>query len=380
MGWGLGKNSPIVLSLSKGNYEAMITRHGQNVRWRVAQKCACTTSNNQPDIHCVKCNGYGETYDFQKEYIDTLRLRVSGSIAELPDENVDCEIIKAIDSKGAALNAVKSGSFVEVSSDTRQIDNGEIVDFVIRQKIFTIINEAVLEPLGNGGYRIPGVRSDISSIEGVTYTAAGDIIKIEKIIDASGSEITATEFRRDTVFIPTEENNGTFTAYGIEYIKPFKFFVLSQNLNKADAKIVDRHNGDAVCTFPYRFDVSENDVITVLSGTQTHKMVIRRKSASGDDIIPEFFVDNISYLASSAKEYKEGSDFVVIGQNKIHWICEDAPLEGDNLSVSYGYFPTYRVTANIPMLRTSEDQRIPRKAVLKLLAGFSESRGVNKNA
>ena len=32
MGQGLGKNTPVVLSLGKGNYEALIALHGQWVR------------------------------------------------------------------------------------------------------------------------------------------------------------------------------------------------------------------------------------------------------------------------------------------------------------------------------------------------------------
>lgn len=41
MGVGLGKNSAVVLSLGKENYEALIERHGQWIRWRVATKCSC---------------------------------------------------------------------------------------------------------------------------------------------------------------------------------------------------------------------------------------------------------------------------------------------------------------------------------------------------
>jgi hypothetical protein len=49
------------------------------------------------------------------------------------------------------------------------------------------------------------------------------------------------------------------------------------------------------------------------------------------------------------------------------------------MSVTYRYHPTYRVAKNIPMLRTSEDQRIPRKVLLKLYAAFSEAKKVNQN-
>ena len=41
MAAGLGKNSPIQLTLSRENYEALILRHGQYVRWLQANKCTC---------------------------------------------------------------------------------------------------------------------------------------------------------------------------------------------------------------------------------------------------------------------------------------------------------------------------------------------------
>jgi hypothetical protein len=50
MGWGLGRNSPVVLSLGKANFEAMIDRHGQWVRWRVARKCPCLTTGSRISI------------------------------------------------------------------------------------------------------------------------------------------------------------------------------------------------------------------------------------------------------------------------------------------------------------------------------------------
>jgi hypothetical protein len=49
------------------------------------------------------------------------------------------------------------------------------------------------------------------------------------------------------------------------------------------------------------------------------------------------------------------------------------------MSISYQYNPTYRVAKNIPTLRTSEDQRIPRKVVLQLYSAFGEAKGVNRN-
>jgi hypothetical protein len=205
----------------------------------------------------------------------------------------------------------------------------------------------------------------------------GDLIGINAALDRDGSEIDIYEFRNDTVRLNDKEANHPLTAFGIKFLKPYKFFVLSQSLDDEDEALLKLHQGDAVSTFQYKHKVSEGDVITVLSGANTRKALIKRRNADYDDILPDYFVSGVSYLANSKKEFIEGGDFIIVGANKIHWIT-DPPIEGENISVMYEYYPTYRVHKSVPQLRSSEDQRIPRKAVLKLFVSFQESRGVNQ--
>jgi hypothetical protein len=377
MSVGLGKNSPIVLSLGKSNYESMLARHGQNVRWMVAKKCTCVLENNRVDPKCKKCNGSGEIYDYQKEFIDNIRIRIIHGVAELPMENIGCEIIRAYDNLGVDFTPIQMGQFVEFENPKRNLINGETVDLIIKQATTNEIEEAALEHIGNGFYRVPNVLADRSTLEGVDYRAPGDLIGIDAVFDRDGNEIDIFEYRNDTVRLNDKGANHPLTAFGIKFLKPYKFFVLSQNLNDEDEALLKLHQGDAVSTFQYKYKISEGDVITVLSGANTRKTIIKRRHADYDDILPDYFVSGVSYFANSQREFIEGADFIIVGANKIHWLC-DPPIEGDNLSVTYEYYPTYRVHKSVPQLRTSEDQRIPRKAVLKLFAAFQESRGVNQ--
>jgi hypothetical protein len=109
------------------------------------------------------------------------------------------------------------------------------------------------------------------------------------------------------------------------------------------------------------------------------KDLIKHISDDADDVIFEYFVARIDKLETRAGEYREGVDFILVGTNSIHWIGETIPEIGAFMSISYQYRPTYRVAKNIPQLRTSEDQRLPRKVILQSFAAFQESRGVNQN-
>ena len=92
--------------------------------------------------------------------------------------------------------------------------------------------------------------------------------------------------------------------------------MLNQNLNKADFAQMEAAHGDAVVTFPYSCDVSENDMLTVLAGTITQKsMVVHTKEDY--DVLPAFFVESIVKIIGKEKEFENGVDYVLIGTNDI---------------------------------------------------------------
>ena len=153
--------------------------------------------------------------------------------------------------------------------------------------------------------------------------------------------------------------------------------ILNQNLSKSDEQVMQENNGDAVLTFPYGYDVATDDVITVLSGTYTQKNIIVKKDDEYD-VIPAYFVDEIVKCVGENREYVSGTDFIVCGTNYIKWLCDDCPEEGEGYSITYKVFPTYKVVKSIPQIRTSENQRMPKKAVIKLYDTYGEARGVNK--
>jgi hypothetical protein len=377
---GLGKNSPVVLSQSKPNLEALIDRHGQYVRWRTTRKCICVTPENEPDNHCEKCGGSGDIYGYQKFYNETLRLSVRDNILELPAENAACEVLKVYDAYGKEFQSVKMGDFVEIIGGPRQLNRNEIVELLIRETTVKHIESAVLERIGGGYYRVPGVETPPSKLEGVYYRADGDVIAAARVENSAGETVEIIGFIQNMIQInPAVPETETLTAHGIDFILPFKFDVLSQNLNKENTQLVNAHNGDAVCTYPYMFNVAENDVLTILSGTTPGKILLAHISEETDDIIPEFFIAKVDSLETQDAEYREGIDFIIVGTNRLHWIGEKKPEAGALMAINYQYRPTYRVAKNIPQLRTSEDQHIPRKVILKLFSAFQESRGVNQN-
>ena len=391
MGVGLSENSPVVLSLGRANYEALIKRHGQWVRWRTAAMCPCVEKNTQqPDPHCEKCGGRGYIYGNQKEQVlqTTATVDINGILTVSEDYTND-SLVKVYDQSGKVYsNARKYGQFIDLNTD--RFVRGSYYNVVLNRELAKTIENTILEDCGGNYYKVPGIESKRLNIEGIYYTAPADILSIESVTDEEGEEFEVEQYRLNLAYIPPkivedeetgEETEvyptGNLTAKNIKYIEPFTFAVLNQNLNKVDIAQMEAAHGDAVVTFPYSCDVSESDVLTVLAGTITQKsMIVRTKKDY--DTIPAFFIESIVKIIGEDSEYENGVDYVLVGTNSIKWISDNKPDSGEGYSIIYKVYPTYTVVKNIPQLRSSENQRFPKKAIVQLMSSYSETRGVNR--
>lgn len=396
MGQGLGKNSPVQLTLGKENYEALIDRHGQWIRWRIATKCSCVQEGNmQPDIHCKICSGRGVYYTYQKSKIKTETIMLTDTVnntLEISEENVDCEFVEVYDFNGNRFpNAEKLDNYIILNPD-RNLIKGVYYTIVLRETIEKSVNSETAIKGNLGYYTIPGLTVNKANIEGVYYNAASDIIGIEEIKDAAGIVYTPKEFRLNQFRIePTLDENDDpipitepVTVKNVRYIPPFIFALLNQNLSKADMQMMVDLQGDAVCTFPYGCDVANDDILTVLAGSYTQKEVMIRSGYVTDTLGVYFVYDVVSctgIVNDEVYNYKEGIDFILVENNKIKWLEDGTyPDEGETYSITYHVLPTYKVVKQIPQLRTSENQRFPKKAVVKLYSTYSEKSKANKQS
>lgn len=396
MSFGLSKGSPVQLSLGKDNYEALIDRHGQWLRWRISSKCSCVKGiTMQPDIHCPYCSGRGYTYTHLKDQIIYITVMLFNDKGILELENKlqikQAELLEIYDQKGNKYpTAKKNCNFIYLNTENIP-EKGTYFTVVLRKKLVQVLESAAAETNHLGYYTIKELTNSRTNIEGIYYQAPSDIISIGKITDGAGIEYKATEFRLNqfriepTVDTETHEEipiTEPVTVEKVEYIQPFIFVLLSQNLSKADARAVEEVNGDAVCSFPYECDVSNDDILTVLAGTYTQKDVIVRSSYKTDTIGADFVYDIVSVrgiIDGEEVEYIQGIDFILVGTNKIKWLdeSEKQPEVGEGYSVTYHIMPTYRVVKQIPQVRTSENQRLPKKVVVKLFAAYADKAGVN---
>lgn len=394
MGQGLGKNSPVQLTLGRENYEALIDRHGQWVRWRTSTKCACVNPGTfQPDIHCTRCGGRGVIYGFQN-IITTqtvVMAKNTSGVLIIDNEFEHDELVKVYDRDGIEYEAEKEGCMIFLSGET------------IRSHYYNVLmtrqvaqNLKITNLKKNGDYwEVLGLESSKTKIDGVYYTAPGDLISIGKIKDSISIEFEIESYRLNKInlkkkteiiideetgeeseieIVPTEP----ITAEDVSFIPPFTFALLNQNLSKGDLAAMVDAQGDAVCTFPYFCDVSESDIITVLAGTITQKEIISHTGGKTDPLPVYFVAEIVSVEDKDGYKFKQGKDYILCGTNEVKWLehCLDV---GEAFSIVFKVYPTYSVTKDIPQLRSSENQRFPKKAVVKYMTSYSEKRKGNIN-
>lgn len=321
-------------------------------------------------------------------------IRDESGIIELAEAYADFPLVKCYDSAGRTYeSAVKTGNFITLNAAIPP-EKGAYVTAVMTENLLKTLEEAEAVSIGGGFYRVQGLRSSKTGIEGLSHTVPADIEKIGAIMDDEGNVFSAKTLRQDCFLVePIEKDEvnphtgktetrvieppAKLAVQGVSYIPPFTFVLLNQNLSKSDAAVMQELNGDAVLIFPYAYDVAADDVITVLSGTYTQKSVVAKKDAEFD-IIPSYFVDCVVSCTGREKEYAAGADFILTGTNYLKWLCADCPEDGEPYALTYKVFPTYKVVKSISQLRTSENQRMPKKAVVKLYDTYGEARGVNK--
>jgi len=358
-GYGLGKNSPVKITTGKDNYEGLISRHGQLVRWRQALKCPCVGANGRPDLKCSVCGGEGWRYQFQKDIEETIPVAaVDNDMLELPETRKDAEILGICNYAGVVYPpASRYGRYIRTMPGF--IHRGDRADVVINRTLLRTLGSCPLTYVGNGRFE-----ADIGS---------GDIIAARNF-SLSGKSVLAV--RRNGVLTDVADQPEGIVAYAdLEVLDPPTFVIVNQQAKEPDARFVAGVGGSASMSFPGAFKIGQGDVVTALSARQVGKALLTHQG--GFDTIPEFYVAAIDHIETTSKTFVRGTDYDLWGDNLIRWVPgKDAPKVGEAIVVLYQASPTYRVLQEFPASRSSENLDLPRRVALALLSTYSPRKGL----
>lgn len=363
---GLGYNSPIQLRLSRDNYEAMLSRHGQYVRLLYGHRCPCVTTNNRPDPHCDRCHGDGWLYRHPESTLEIVDARITGDATAKVSDRYRIRSVRSLrDSSGVDV-PVLSYSGREITFDPpRRIPHYEVLEAFIENALRHEASGVPAIYLGNGTVQCSNLAHELPWGQ-VPY----DIAEVSRLYnETTGEEYTVeSTYTNHIVFSGTTMPQPDEAVLAdLSYAKPVLFGVLNQATNKADQRFLEDVQGDASMIFPASYRVSEGDIVTLMAAEHQRKQIITKTDGEYDRL-PDYFVREVYAIETDALTYTPGVDFALWDRNTIHWITTP-PEAGTTLSLFYSVHPTYRVLREFPGSRSSENQNFPRRVAIKLVTG-----------
>lgn len=366
MARGLGKHSPIQLRLSRDNYEALIDRHGQWVRWLRGDRCPCALSNGRADPQCTRCGGDGSKYAFAEEKTlhDQRARAVAEDLIDLGCERGEALAVLSITHAGRsyAVGELVDGRYVSYSG-TPVLRKSDDVRVSYTSALARVVRSA-MEYLGNDTFAM--TEHGIPTAYGTVW---GDITAVEWIRNETKDETyTIKAYYRNIVEIDTPAQTpeaDDIVMAELTYVRPLKLAVLSQIHRKEDRLRLEEMKGECLLVFPDEYPISEGDAATLLVGTQLVKRVLSRGSTAYDRL-PEFYVADVLTIETTDNTYEKGADFMLFDRNRIKWVGS-SPTAGTSMYVLFSFHPTYKVLREFPMVRSSENTRFPRRVGLQLL-------------
>lgn len=357
-GIGLGANTPISLKLQRENYNALIGRHSQPLRWLQAEKCPCVGSNRKVDENCPLCYGKGIIYTQP-----TTSLRVEGMKAAIDGVIAQGNVSWVRDYKGNDYTITET-------NDCATFATGVIKGY---DYIVAYTENVTQSGTGTATYIAESLYSIDLPVQVEFGTVQGDLISVTAYngeTELTVSSIWRNYFEIEEVLTSADEVTVEYT-----YINPFQFALIHNNFTKTDQKYLVDYNGDGLMIFPQRWEVAANDVIVALNATETKKMVLNTTASL--DALPSYYVSELKSvwaIRSNVKhEFTIGTDVILYKDRQLKWLV--APTLYEQISVTYTYNVAYKVLGDMPDPRTSENNRFPRKVALKLYTDFNSREG-----
>ena len=376
--------SDLPAELTPANFDGLVSKHGQHVRWIRRRKCYCVNEHGRVDPRHKACEGRGWLSDLQTEFsvigeqvkhagkfifpkfspiVKINRIYRTNPYIEYDVSEVGIAPYKC-NPKSVRICTGGSGESYHALSASQQL----FVDY--DYTIATPIIKNDVTYLGNGVLQLDDFTFNSSKglfdLEVLFVTSITFDGKPKEIIGHSGKYI---DIKTDG----TESNNKEWLV-AITYAQPPILAIqqISAKMRYEDAYV--HSDGDAIITVPYNYGIGNGDVFTALVPGSRTSQNLEITAGMDEYALPQFDVSNIVDIEdASGRDYVSGVDFVIKSRNVLKF------LEGGNrpdgkAAVMFNYYPSFVALLDRPNLRTPENKKFPKKISLQLWENTNNER------
>ena len=368
----IGQQNSLSVFGNPASFEKHIRNHGQLCKIKQALPCPCSAKNHgSPDDYCELCDGNGFIYKYQRDFFisDEQSRGCSNKIYPFYTPIRSVKTVQAVlsDAQGG-IREIAVNSF----SDT-EIVLSEQLDRFIKKRVsyyydgWTLIENDELTVLKD--YKIfiaNGTKYDAGLQSSNPLDAYLDIVKIKKIYNEDGSEITNYKFNGNTIEV---NENVTIKdgKYYADYYVADSTFVLSSDIkrkNNSEEWTHELTSGECKMAFFPWWNLTTGDLI-ILASTVVYKNETLTHTGNKDKLweIEVFELDD-TIIDEDGNSYSINTDYILQG-NYIRWIGNKPSNAGKVISLRYGYKPTYIIFEDNPEPNNLENKQYPKLVYAK---------------
>lgn len=367
-----GRQSPVfVIEGNPQKYNTLIENHGTLARVMRARKCPCITNTGSPSIFCKMCHGDGFIHEFQRKFLafeEDADVRADRSVVYpyiVPIlEPISVERMLAPEQGGIKKYTISSfnASYIKISGDPLPLHWHKMKvsyyfdGYTYAENDYVEVNQNAMmltatKTRYDGKYRI----SNVSNIH-------GDIAEIKEIKNIeTGYVYKNYTYRKNVIQLhpkePKPEYGKVVASY--YYVPPVK--VMPQNIETTNDKekwTTSTPSGTVSIALKYWYELSEGDLISLLSYEMSKDAIISHNAATSIDRLNDFDIVKIDdeIIDEDGIHYVKNIDFVLMPYRDILWIGKQ-PVQGKKISVRYVYRPTYTVFMNNPSVNALENKK-----------------------
>jgi len=371
----IGADTSLTVFGNPESFRKLIKNHGQLCKIKQSLPCPCMAQNfGTPNRLCTLCNGTGYLYTYQRRFL-------------IADENPQCnddvtelypyfvpvmEVSKVENVVSPIQGGITQAEVVSFNDTTIKIKNpGNDFKKYDRRRVtyffdgWTHITGDVLKVDAAHGLMWPTkTYYDAQYQSSNPLLAEADIAAVERLYNKKTGKtfVEGKDYKRYGNTFRTTKKITQGDMVCDYYYADLTQIITADLKTKDDLEkwTNDMESGNIrLAMYPW-FNITKGDLVVIAADAQYKNQLLAHRGDLDELWEVEVFELNDVIVDEDGGTYFREKDFILIGNRYILWISDHRPKDEKNISVKYGYKPTFICFEDNPEPNNLENRRYPK--------------------